>query len=191
MIILIQLVITMMVSLFLEGFDLMTLVFIPFLFLKLEDGLSLLGFLYLQDNRDGLLFCKRLLKKLLKQIEKASKVALLIAFRDLFLLKILREILNLHLFSRAKKRVKSLMPELLGNSSCLLRERRVLCTLNTCYLLRELDSSQKLLPVIFRAREFDIEINSYLYLHKAKQEKKETAYNNIYVPIGVARLISL
>jgi len=180
MIILIQLVTMMTVKFFLEGFKLITLVFFPILILELEDELSLLGFLNLQENRICLFCIEGIYKELFNLKETAFLFTLILEKMCILRFQLLINLLFLHLLVMVKNRVKSLMFELL----CL-------CALNSHYLLRELNSSQKLLSAIFRAREFDLEINSYLYLHKAKQEKKEKAYNNIYKSIGVILLISL
>lgn len=168
-----------------------TLVFFPFLILELEDELSLLDFLCLRENRDGLFFREQISINLLKLKENPLEFSVFLSKLTLFSFKVLLKTILLHLLVLVLNRVKSLMLELLCNSSCFLRERGVLSALNRCFLLREHYSSQKLLSVIYRAREFDLEINSYLYLHKAKQEKKEKAYNNIYKSIGVILLISL
>ena len=180
-----------MVKFLLEGFKLITLVFFSFLILELEDELSLLGFLSLQENRICLFCSEGIIKELFNFKETVCLPILFLEKNGFLSLKLLLKLLFLHLLVMFKNRVKSLMIELLCNSSCLLRERSVLCALNRYFLLREHYSSQKLLSAIFRAREFDLEINSYLYLHKAKQEKKEKAYNNIYKSIGVILLISL
>jgi len=85
--------------------------------------------------------------------------------------------------------VKSLCLELLCNSSCSLRARNVVSSLNSREILRESFSGQKLPLAIFGSRVLDLLLNSYLYFHKQKREEK--SYNNVYESIVGRPLIAL
>jgi len=165
------------------------LAFIPLLIELLLDELSAYYFVNTQESRICMSF---------SDLELCSFD--LAALKSLVLSKILLNIglspsknssklCSLPLYMLLKIEVKSLCLELLVNSSCSLRSRKFFSSLNSRYHLRKSRSSQKLPLAIFRSRGLDLLLNSYLYFHKQKREKK--SYNKVYVSIVGRSLFSL
>lgn len=156
---------------------------------KLVAGkLSRLDFVRNQENREGVFILLDFSSSLLFLSSKFGLALNLSLKMSLKPLQIVSKPLLLHLYKRIENQVKSLLLELSSNTSCQFRERILVSSLNTHSILRKQGSSHKNAPVIFRAREFVLSINSYLYHYK---QKRNAAYNSVYAPIGVAVLISL
>lgn len=159
---------------------LITLVSFPKQKLLRLDELSILGFLIIQENRDGICCLQAFFSNLCLLEYASSKL------KKLSLKQCLKQLVNtsllllLHLCYSIKTQVKSLVLELRCNSSCQLRARVNVTSLNTHHSDSKRSLSQKLPSAIFRARERVLSINSYLY--RVKQKRKE-AYNNVFTSI--------
>ena len=143
------------------------------------DELSILGFLNNQENRGGICCFKLYLSNLYSLLNESSQPKKLCIKKPLKHLITTSQCFLLHLYIFLKNQVKSLVFELRCNSSCQLRSRDIVCSLNTHCFVYKRDSSQKLPSVLFRARELVLSINFYLY--RAKRKRKRCVQQCVYV----------
>ena len=156
------------------------------LVLLVLDGLSLLYFLIIQENRRGIFFllgccclghiCIALSNKVIILLEKAGLNCVQKCGIDMLS----------HLYSEGKNRVNSLSIELGLNCYCRLL---LFVTLNGRLRYLGSGTGQKLPLSIFRTKLLGLSLNSYLYFHR--YGRKEIAYNNVYVSIVGRRLFAL